>query len=312
MGVLIDCQSHLLISYSVLYQSIRQFVVRMSTNASLLVPLASELVKHTDASPATQQHLSNLLGRIIKPFSTNFDLGIYLSHNSKSNSVASIGDLLQRIGQRGLDEVTTVLDRARVQVPKLGSEEIEKFLLPFLSGLLLAVEGSSREAQLCVQAILDVYAKNYVKDEPEEPKDWLRPDEVRKCYENCSQCSQVNDFLNVNVQTCELSESRWNHSFNFYYLEDERSNGKIIVSKTLKKWKSEHYQWQSRLTVALKKIGELPQDKLRQCLGSRYNEYRELRMLKEKRSQTECGAEEATESRYQTTSTVPLKRPRSD
>lgn len=314
----------------------------MPTNVDFLIPLAAKLIKYTDAPSAAQSYLSSLLDRTIEALSTHFDLSIYLAYmraadirgrfttnfpwddwpgpmstardTSSLCSIDSIGLVLEYSYRHGTGQCATILDRARDQAPKLGSNEITESFFPFLSDLLPVVETSSREAQLCVQALLDVYAKQFVGYEPEEPKDWRRPEQMRECREGCALCSQINKFLEDYVETWELPSSKWewSHPWKFANLRQEwreQDNTKMVFVK--KSWKEEHCRWETCLGDAVKTIGQLPKDKLRECLGSRWDEYQDLRFLRGKQDPTETSTEEVGESRSQKSSTVPRKRHRS-
>ena len=288
-------------TFSVIYQGIRAFAERHSGNEIFINALLVELLLRLEQPDPSESYLEDLLRRITKAAIANFQLHRYAAsckaHSStapKSTISGPVRDLYQRASTNEHGIPTQFLQKVAGQSCSLTDEQSKDFTMPFLEQLLPNLDTSCVDAQHCVTSLVSSFITGFVKMEPQKPQDWARPYEIPSEPCNlregpCTGCSEMNAFLqDATVQNYRIScsgsghvQSR-NHNFQYFKEKREKSTGHPYrnLSKTTKHFEKQHQEWTDRASQAQQTLQKLPQVKLRQCLGNRFNEMIELRAIR--------------------------------
>ena len=316
-----------------LYQGVRSFVDKFQELQTFTNALMVELFFHLQEQPRSDKFLESLLQRIIESAISNFDLPRFASylktrlsrdfkgslHNSRGQGSPGgpIRAFYEYISAHKPEKVSQWLRKVQAQASGSAVEQLNGFLMSFLEELIPAVDASSLEVQKCIQSLVTAYIIGMVGKEPRKPSDWTRPDEVSKCWQKCNDCTRINTFLmDPKLQRHTVSgkhsyhvPSEFNY-FKYFEVEGDKYNP-VAVTKTLKWWEEKHQEWENRASAAMKALGKLPQDELKQCLADQCDEIMDLRVVKVT-TEDDDSSEGKNQKRYETRSTVPQKRERDD
>ncbi|KAL8861958.1 MAG: hypothetical protein Q9178_001828 [Gyalolechia marmorata] len=296
-------------SQHVLYQGARIFIKCFQDNSLLTNPLVIELLSHTNHQGRSKIYLETLLRNIIEPAISNFNLPTYATY-AASIIPPSQPDPSNR--SRGLEANVTsrrlagpikafyeyasaynqelpalLLQRIQATASELTVEQSNSFLISFISELIPVADACSIEAQSYLRSLITLYINRTVGHEPKKPTDWTRLEEMTSCSRRCDDCSKMNNFLkDPEVSYHALGDGYYHldtHFHNFKYFDEDKRSGAwmpVGVTKTNKWWEEQHPKWQTRAEAVLDAIKKLPQDRLKEFLGSEYDGIMDLRMVR--------------------------------
>ena len=327
---------------SVLYQGARIFIKCFQNNSFLTNPLVIELLSHTNHQGRSKIYLETLLRNIIEPAISNFNLSAYATYaasiippsqpdssNRSRGQEASVSSSKLAGPIKAFYECASacnqelpalLLQRIQATASELTVEQSNSFLISFLLELIPVANASSVEAQSRIGSLITLYIIRTVGHEPKKPTDWSRPEEMTTCSRGCDYCLKMNTFLrDPEVSYYALRESDYHlyhHFHQFQYFDEDKRSGawmSVGVTKTNKWWEEQHPKWQARAEAVLDAIKKLPQDRLKEFLGSEYDGIMDLRMV---RIVNDAVADDAMQSEQEgkeysgLASSVPQKRGR--
>ncbi|KAH8744065.1 hypothetical protein F5883DRAFT_30499 [Diaporthe sp. PMI_573] len=173
------------------------------------------------------------------------------------------------------DAASHILWKISMQASKITTDAVSGILLPLIKALLPSADTRSLEVQYWLQLFVKAYITQSVSKEPSKPVNWARRGEMHECSREGCACSQVNAFLedpNAKEQTIDLGPDSdhvlaW---FQEFVEVDYLGAGKIHFTKTLKHWVKRHGIWEREVESAQRNLRDLPQDELKQALGTQY------------------------------------------
>ncbi|KAL8838115.1 MAG: hypothetical protein Q9170_002256 [Blastenia crenularia] len=324
-------------SQFVLYQGVRIFVKYFQDTSLLTTPLVVHLLSHSNHQDHSKTYLETLLRNTIEPAISNFNLRQYASYipslvppkqdsysRSRSREQGAIATPNELSGpikaiyvyasacSHGLP--TQLLQKIQAQASELTVEQSKGFLISFLSELIPVVDVSSSEVQSCIRSLTSVYIIRTVGQEPKKPSDWARLEEVSSCPRGCDDCSNMNTFLkDPEAKDYPLDNGNayhlrpYFHGFDYFDVKEVGWNP-VAVTKTSKWWEEQHPKWEARAAEVLGAVKQLPQDRLKNCLGREYDDFMALKMVKISEEAVESG--EGGKQEQELGSTVPQKRGR--
>ncbi|KAH8757935.1 hypothetical protein F5883DRAFT_566814 [Diaporthe sp. PMI_573] len=131
-----------------------------------------------------------------------------------------------------------------------------------MAELIPSVNTGAPTIKSCFISLVETYITKAVGQEPAKPEDWARPAEAAEACtrSGCDECPEVKRFLED-----PLAE---HHAMDFgrvgsYHVE--------ITLKTLKGWQLHRNQWEEDCKEAIKALQSLPQDKLKELLGDKFD-----------------------------------------
>lgn len=209
-----------------------------------------------------------------------------------------------------------LLQRIQSQGSRLTIKQSQDFLPSFIKEILTAVDVFSTEAQKCVLSLIEIFITQTVGQEPGKPNDWARPLETaKKCQSDCDNCRSMNEFLrdpqrqNFTLPPRERFsyhlEGQFDY-FRYFDVEEKVKDNLTAVTKTTKWWEEQHQSWEKRASDAIKTLQKLPQEELKACLGTKFDEIMDLRMVKINGEAEESNSGE--KQCHEVKSTVPQKR----
>ncbi|KAL9005009.1 MAG: hypothetical protein Q9188_002190 [Gyalolechia gomerana] len=323
-------------SQFVLYQGARAFVENFRNDTTLTNALMVELSFLLQHQGRSKIYLETLLQNIVESAICNFDLPRYAMYVKSRSSLAvstpsgeNRGHAENVIRSKPGGPITAfyeyistfesglpsqLLRKIQSQASGLTILQSNEFLPSFLKEILTVVDVSCTEAQECIQSLVEIHITRAVGQEPRKPSNWARPEETEpKCYRQCDGCSKMEAFLmDPKLQHYTLSSNDLYHlenqhyGFKYFKVERDRKDDTIAVTKTTKWWEEQHQNWETRSSGALKTLQKLPQAELKSCLGHRYDEIMDLRMVKIIDEAHESNGE--GEQYCEVGSTVPQKR----
>ncbi|KAL8907098.1 MAG: hypothetical protein Q9171_006003 [Xanthocarpia ochracea] len=296
-------------SQHVLYQGARIFIKCFQNNSLLTNPLVIELLSHMNHQGRSKIYLETLLRNIIEPAISNFNLPTYATYAASiippsrpDYSNRSRGQEASEISSRLAGPIKAfyeyasacnqelpalLLQRIQATASALTVEQSNSFLISFISELIPVADTSSIEAQSCLHSLIILYIIRTVRHEPKKPTDWTRLEEMAICSSGCDHCSKMNTFLKdpeVSYYALHEGDHHLQYQFHhFQYFDEDTRRGAwmpVGVTKTNKWWEVQHPKWQTRAEAVLQAIKKLPQDRLKECLGSQYNGIMDLRMVR--------------------------------
>jgi len=221
--------------------------------------------------------------------------GIYRQNPSTRTTLEDgtfIAKLVDTCLSLGFDnEVTELLDKIGREVFHVTVDDYDKVVYPFLNGLVTVLQAraipfSIPQYQHVFRSAIEAYIQNYVKMEPEAPRDWTRS--KRGC--GCADCRDLDRFLispTQEVGRFAMAESRRKHLEKrvWHTLQESTERGRVPYTLVLRKtnkieYHSAHDEWQRRCTRAVQQIRDLGEAPLRDLLAERYQELLELRPVK--------------------------------
>ncbi|KAL8924487.1 MAG: hypothetical protein Q9172_002652 [Xanthocarpia lactea] len=296
-------------SQYVLYQGARIFIKCFQNNSLLTNPLVIELLLHTNHQGRSKIYLETLLRNIIEPAISNFNLPTYAiyaasiippsqpdasnrSRGQEANVTSSrlagpIKAFYEYASACSQELPALLLQRIEATASELTVKQSNSFLISFLSELIPVAYASSIEAQSCMRSLITLYIIRTVGHEPKKPTDWTRLEEVTTCFRRCDHCLKMNTFLkDPEVSYYALADADYHLQSQFkdfrYFDEDKRTGTwfPVGVTKTNKWWEEQHPKWQTRAEAVLQAIKKLPQDRLKEFLGSEYDGIMDLKMVR--------------------------------
>ncbi|KAL8994600.1 MAG: hypothetical protein Q9169_005479 [Polycauliona sp. 2 TL-2023] len=304
--------------------------------------LVVELLLHLNTQARSKDYLQVLLDAIVEPTIAKFDLCQHAGYNQSqfphghraipggldkrkinvnSNKTAGpIKELYECASAGKKDTLTLFPQKILSSAPGLTVGQSNQFLISLAQEIIPIADCSSSEVQQCLRSLISLHITRTVRQEPRRPSDWARLEETNSCPGKCQQCWEMNTFL----QSPDVSYYAFNPNMShvIYHLQPYFNNLKYFdvkgpsyspegVTKTLKWWEEQHPLWEKRCSDVLKALRDIPEAKLKECLGQTYEEVMELRMVK-------IGADESYENNdegkeaFGLRSNVPLKRARGD
>lgn len=309
----------------------KKFVDRFLHDGVFTNALIIELLFYFQGYGSSQKFLESLLQRILEPAVSNFDLQQYAAYvearysqglnNTETRNVRAgpIKAFYERVRAYNQDAVSRLLEKIQIQASNITKEQLKNFLMPFIGEIIPTMDVSTFEAQGFFQSLVITYITRTVGKEPKKPSDWTRSEEIGpQCHTDCGCGAKMIDFLmDPKAKTHEISCKKciWKLKGSFHWFEyfevEEVDYEPATVTKTEKWWEKHHKEWESRASIALRAIRELPQAELKKCLSDGYDEIMDLRMVKDDDGSAGPESTSKEQHRNQIGSIVPQKRLRS-
>ena len=292
--------------------SVKAFINRFLTVSEFVNDLAIELLSFSYSKEVEESQnketFTRLLFLVQDAAVTQFQLQHYSSHSKNKhthhypysswpqtyndtiesqNDARNVVSLYQRVAQSDQMMASSLLSKIQEQTGAIVQSELYRLIIPFLGQMLGVLDTSLAATSQFFRLMMITCTVRVVREEPEKPKDWARPDEARDryCYQSdCRDCQLVNDFMIDPTEQSRRFESfkdpshlRWK-TIGKCTISDSSCNP--IVTKTTKTWEEAHAAWEKRASEAQKTFQRLPQTKLKECLGESYEGIMDLRVVK--------------------------------
>lgn len=312
---------------SVLYQGVRSIVERFLGKEFLEMPLMVELLVNLQEKGNSHNLLENLFARVLESAISSFDLKKYDAYikfwykKNQSLRAGLIKALCERSCAHDRDYGTRLFIKIQKQTSQLEKEQLDIFMPPVIEGLLPVVDTSFSNIKALFRSFISAHITQFVGNEPEKPIDWSWPEEAKfRCYHigdgtNCINCLKMIEFLeNPELKAIELSVNVTQYSYRgleldgYIKINNDYSKMVSVVTKLLEWFESKHKAWEDRASIIQEFLRKLPQDKLKECLAHRYDEFMDLRLLKINHGSIGSGSTGGAPGHFQTTSLVPQKR----
>ena len=207
------------------------------------------------------------------------------------------------------------LGRIREQASDLDARICRTYIIPMIKSMMATASIPSTDF---FQSILKSYLIKIVGMEKPQPHDWSRPEKGLRYEQNhCGGCEQLQRFvLDPDSQSQKISckdpnHVKWKCRGDYMEYKEETSES-IVVTKTLKAWKSRHKDWKYETSRARKAMDQLPQDELRRCLADEYDAVTNMDILKCHESVVAPNVGNESQSHEESESQGPSKRLRLD
>ncbi|KAL8881817.1 MAG: hypothetical protein Q9192_007715 [Flavoplaca navasiana] len=295
---------------SILYQGVRTFIEHFQNNNLLINPLVIELLSQANHQDRSKSYFDTLLRKIVDSAISNFNLcgyakyiaslvppnqSSYSSGRSRETTASAYSNRLagpikafyEYAGAHKQELPALLLQRIQATASELTVEQSNGFLISFLSELIPVADTSLTEAKFCMRSLITLYITRTVGYEPKKPSDWTRLEEINTASCHCNNCSSMNTFLKDPEESYyALGNGDYHlqyqfHDFKYFDIpKKEKWGTPLAVTKTNKWWEEKHPLWQTRAEVVLEAIKNLPQDRLKECLGDEYDAIMDLRIVK--------------------------------
>ncbi|KAH8753332.1 hypothetical protein F5883DRAFT_621197 [Diaporthe sp. PMI_573] len=196
----------------------------------------------------------------------------------RTSVVGPIRALYDRAGAYNEGLASELLLKLQTQAPKAEKETVKRVLPQLMAELIPSVNTGAPTIKSCFISLVETYITKAVGQEPAKPEDWARPAEAAKACtrSGCDECPEVKRFLEdplAEHHTMDFGRVGSYHveiTFRFLKIEDSEGN-KARLTKTLKGWELQRNQWEEDCKEAIKALQSLPQDKLKELLGDKFD-----------------------------------------
>ena len=213
---------------------------------------------------------------------------------SKPVTADNLATLFHHCEKLGLsDEINKLAQKIVSHAPKANVITFDRLFLPLLKQLPPPIEPGSKSIGTysyikVFRIILSTYISVFVQTPPLKPTGLER--QPRGCSFYCEDCVKLNDFLK-NPDTLRVkftvNGNRRNHlverlSKSCCSTETIKSGTpyKLVVTKTGMEWEHNMKEWKQRCEVAVKAVEDIGLDKLRELLGSGWEDVMGLRAIR--------------------------------